>query len=125
MASQQRSNITAHYLESFMKKQGILQGGVLSAEQYKTYTNPLLDQRPPPGLPHIGDITIATSYCVDDGTVISSSRHNLQVMNKVCQANAHRERYIFSEPKTKMSLKSRYSTLKFPQPYGMTAVYGI
>ena len=90
---------------TLMEKQGVRQGGILSAEQYKAYINPLMEriQRYNLGY-HIGSLDVSTPYCADDGTLVSNSIMNTQTMINFCHKDATRERYVFSQPKTKIQV---------------------
>jgi hypothetical protein len=61
-----------HESSAFEVTQGVRKGGILSADLYKIYVNPLLDRLNHTGLrAKIGSIICNTSACVDDVTLNS------------------------------------------------------
>ena len=69
------------YSNSYLVKQGVRQGGVLSTSLYKEYINPLLKdcERSRAGI-NIGSIYVGTPTCADDVLLLSSSQIELKVL---------------------------------------------
>ena len=60
--------------ESFNIEQGVRQGGILSADLYKIYVNPLLHRLKNSGLGvKIGDVECCAAACADDITIHSNN----------------------------------------------------
>jgi hypothetical protein len=85
--------------------QGIRQGGNISADQFKTHINPLLDRITDNNIGfHIGTTPVSATTCADDIAVVSEHPTESQVLLNICQDDANRERYIFGEAKTKTQI---------------------
>ena len=67
--------------EPYRVHQGIRQGGILSADLYKLYVDPLLHQlqNSQYGM-HIGDISCPATACADDVTLNSTNPNDTQIM---------------------------------------------
>ena len=70
---------------------------------FETRTNILLNElcQQPDGL-HIGSINIAAPTCADDVCLLSSSYVGTQTLINIAEADGHRQRYDFSDTKTKI-----------------------
>ena len=75
-------------------RQGVRQGGVLSASHYKRYNNPLLLQLENryPGM-KIGPISLSHITVADDLALLARSKSDMQVMVWDTENSAGRERY--------------------------------
>jgi hypothetical protein len=85
-----------------VERQGIRQGGNISADQFKCHINPVLDRI----LHHnigfkVGTIPVSAVTCADDIATAATSATEAQVLLNVCSDDANRERYKFGEAKTK------------------------
>jgi hypothetical protein len=70
-----------HESSAFEVTQGVRQGGILSADLYKIYVNPLLDRLNHTGLgAKIGNIICNTSVCADDVTLNSFKSYGLWII---------------------------------------------
>ena len=75
--------------------------GILSADLYKIYVNPLLDRLNHTGLgAKIGNIICNTSACADDITLNSSNEMEAQVLIDTAAEYAKQERYQLQHTKT-------------------------
>jgi hypothetical protein len=84
------------------ERQGIRQGGNISADQFKCHINPLLDRITHHNIGYqVGTIPVSAITCADDIAILSKSPSEEQVLLNVCSNDANRERYIFGEYKTK------------------------
>jgi hypothetical protein len=69
------------YSRSYVVKQGVRQGGVLSTTLYKEYVNPLLTDSEKTRIgANIGSIYLGTPTCADDILLLSNSPVQLQQM---------------------------------------------
>lgn len=85
----------------FHINQGVRQGGILSADLYKVYVNPLLERLNNAGIgSKIGDIICNTSACADDVTINASNMNDAQVLVSIAQNFAYEERYQLQASKT-------------------------
>ena len=74
--------------------QGVRQGGILSADLYKVYGNPLLNRLTDSGVGMtIGTVCCNASACADDLTVGSKTESGAQVLASVSNDFANLERY--------------------------------
>jgi hypothetical protein len=88
--------------------QGIRQGGNMSADQFKSHGNPLLDRILHHNLGFkVGCIPTGAATCADDIAVASMCPIEAQVLLNVCQDDANRERYIFGDAKTKSQIMTK------------------
>ncbi|MCG8046395.1 MAG: reverse transcriptase domain-containing protein, partial [Candidatus Thiodiazotropha endolucinida] len=86
---------------TFVNCQGVRQGGVLSADLYKLYNNPLLDRIKSLGIgARIGDIDIQAPTCADDLTVLSNNPYDLQLLFNVCKDFSNMEGYVLHDLKS-------------------------
>ena len=77
------------------------QGGILSADLYKIYVNPLLDRLSKTGLgAKVGDIICNTSACADDVTINTYSDQVVQILLDIAADFANQERYELQPSKT-------------------------
>ena len=77
------------------------QGGILSADLYKIYVNPLLDRLNKTGLgAKVGDIICNTRACADDVTINTYSDHDVQILLDIAADFANQERYELQPSKT-------------------------
>ena len=84
------------------ERQGIRQGGNISADQFKCHINPLLDRITHHNIGYqVGTIPVSAITCADDIAILSKTPSEEQVLLNVCSNDANRERYIFGESKTK------------------------
>ena len=85
----------------FKVSQGVRQGGILSADLYNIYVNPLLDRLNKTGLgAKVGDIICNTSACADDVTINTYSDHDVQILLDIAADFANQERYELQPSKT-------------------------
>ena len=85
--------------------QGIRQGAESSTEFFKTRTNPPLRTAADiPDTLRIGTIKVGAPTCADDTCLLTTSHLGAQTALLVLQDDANRERYEFSEVKTKTLL---------------------
>jgi hypothetical protein len=83
-----------HRSGTFNVQQGLLQGGITSAEFHKTYEDPLLHllQNTATGF-SIGSVYLGTITVCDDKTVLHEVKEGLQIGLDTCTDHANRERY--------------------------------
>ena len=87
--------------EPFEILQGVRQGGILSADEYKLYVNDLLLTLE--GTSHgarIGNITCAAPTCADDVALMAHTREDLQCMLDICHNYSRMERYQLQPTKS-------------------------
>ena len=96
---------------------GIRQGAESSTEVFKCRTNILLNElcQQPDGL-HIGCINIAAPTCADDVCLLSASYVGTQTLINIAEADSHRQRYDFSDTKTKILKIEPNKTGKIEKP---------
>jgi hypothetical protein len=83
-----------HMSEPFTIQQGVRQGGILSADQYKRYNNNLLDILESSVVGgRIGAVSCPSPTCADDVALLASSPHDLQVLINIAYAYSCQERY--------------------------------
>jgi retron-type reverse transcriptase len=97
--------------EPLKEGQGIRQGGLSSTELFKNRANPLLRRlEHHPDALRIGSIRIGAIMVADDLALLASSPMGMQTLIKEAELDASRERYSFSETKTKcITIKSKKS----------------
>ena len=77
------------------------QGGILSADLYKIYVNPLLDRLNKTGIgAKVGGIICNTSACADDVTINTYSDQVVQILLDIAADFANQERYELQPSKT-------------------------
>ena len=77
------------------------QGGILSAELYKIYVNPLLDRLNKTGIgAKVGGIICNTSACADDVTINTYSDQDVQILLDIAADFVNQERYELQPSKT-------------------------
>ena len=75
-------------------KQGVKQGGILSADLYKIYVNSLLKKIINTGIgSKVGDIICNTSACADDVTINATTESEAQILLDIAADFAKQERY--------------------------------
>ena len=87
--------------EPFEIQQGVRQGGVLSTDLYKVYSNPLLDRVTSlliGGM--VGEISCAAPACADDVTFTSDEREELQVLVNEGDDYSGMERFLLQPVKS-------------------------
>ena len=90
-----------HESSTFEVTQGVKQCGILSADLYKIYVNPLLDRLNHTGLgAKIGNIICNTSACTNAITLNSFNEMEAQVLIDTAAEYAKRERYQLQHAKT-------------------------
>ena len=101
------SNMTArvkwegHLSSPFIIKQGVRQGGILSATHYKRYNNPLLlDIEDRFTGKTIGTVKVPHVTCADDLCYVTDSKNELQPMISTSEGYANREHYTIHPTKT-------------------------
>ena len=88
--------------EEFEEGQGIRQGGLSSANLFKNRSTPMLNRTSShPDCFSIGHIKCGAIMVADDLVLASRCNRGLQNLINEAEADAKRERYIFSETKTK------------------------
>ena len=89
----------------FSELQGVRQGGIHSVEQYKAHTNDSLKllEEQNTGF-HIGSCFVGAPTCADDTALLSDTVHGLQLLNSIMLGEANRDRYLFSDAKTKIQV---------------------
>lgn len=98
-----------HISEFFKINQGVRQGGILSADLYKVYVNPLLNRINRTGIgAKIGNIICNTSACADDVTVNATNIEDTQILLNIAEDFAKQERYQLQPTKTN-ALKIQFS----------------
>jgi hypothetical protein len=79
----------------------VRQGGILSADLYKIYVNPLLDRLNKTGIEaKVGGIICNTSACADDVTINTYSDQVVQILLDIAADFANQERYELQPSKT-------------------------
>ena len=99
--------INSQLSREIKERVGIRQGAESSTEVFKCRSNILLNElcQQPDGL-HIGSINTAAPTCADDVCLLSASYVGTQTLINIAEADSHRQRYDFSDTKTKI-LKKR------------------
>ena len=81
--------------ESFNIEQGVRQGGILSADLYKIYVNPLLHRLNNSGLGvKIGDAECCATSCADDITINSNNEVEAQILVNMATDYSSKEQYF-------------------------------
>jgi hypothetical protein len=89
--------------DSFTEAQGIRQGGIQSTRHFKARGNPLLNVYSEHNLgATIGTVPVGAPTCADDVTLLANTASDLQVMLDMAAQDSQRERYKFSQSKTKV-----------------------
>ena len=109
----------------FAESQGIRQGGVSSTCLFNNRSTSLLEKlASSSGTLRLGHIPVGAIMCADDLALLSDSTLNMQCLVNEAAADASRERFTFSETKTKiMTMKNpsaRPNTSECVQLYGST-----
>ena len=80
--------------------QGVRQGGVTSAPEYKQFINPLLDILSISGLgAHIGTVSVVAPTCADDVALLSGDQFELQSLLELAYSFSRREGYSLQPKK--------------------------
>ena len=94
-------------------EQGLRQGGLTSADSFKTKTNPLLNQvSDSPDAFHIGYIAAGAPTCADDITLCSHTILGAKSLTGFAQRDSENQRYSFSTTKTKVMVVNPDKTTK-------------
>ena len=89
------------FSDTFDIKQGVRQGGTLSADLYKIYVNQLLDELCDAQVGGtIGNINCCAPACADDITLTASNPDDLQVLINIAVDYSHREGYNLQPTKS-------------------------
>ena len=98
--------------QNFKIEQGVRQGGVLSADLYKLYINPLLNFLDDSGLGgKIGNINVCAPTCADDVALIAYSPLDIQTMVDIAVYFSKREGYQLQPAKSViLPVKSKIKT---------------
>ena len=84
----------SHISEPYKVRQGVRQGGVLSAQHYKLYNNDLLHMMESLGTgAMIGHINCSAPTCCDDLAALAKTRLALQIMLDIVEYYKNRQRY--------------------------------
>ena len=87
----------------FNISQGVRQGGILSADLYKVYLNPLWNNLNNSGIgATIGDIMCNICACADDVTVNATNEEDAQILLDIAADFAKQERYELQPAKTNL-----------------------
>ena len=99
-------------------KQGVRQGGFLSAALYQIYVNPLLEKLIKTGIgSKVGDIICNTSACADDVTINATTESEAQIVLDIAADFAKQEKYELQPSKTNtIRIKPSKRTSKGNQP---------
>ena len=109
---------------SFHEAQGIRQGGVSSTVLFNNRSTTLLEKLglSPDGF-RIGHIRLGAVMCADDLALISETHAGMQCLVNEAANDASRERFNFSEKKTKlMDIKPKATSAK--SPGDIVSLYG-
>ena len=88
-----------HLSIPFIIKQGVRQGGILSATHYKRYNNPLLLETEDKFTGKtIGTVIVHHVTCADDLCYMTDSKDELQPMLSTSEGYANREHYTIHPP---------------------------
>lgn len=86
-------------------EQGLRQGGLTSADSFKTKENPLLyNVESSPDAYHIGDINVGAPTCADDIALCSSTLTGAKVLNDIAVRDSCYQRYAYSSTKSKIMI---------------------
>ena len=86
---------------SFPVKQGVRQGGTLSAPLYKLYIHPLLEKLEDSKLGlSLGGAHIGTPTCADDMVLMANNEWDLQAMIDITELFASQRRYTLHPTKS-------------------------
>ena len=81
--------------DTFNVSQGVRQGGILSADLYKLYLNPLMDRIQLTKIgARIGNILCNQSGCADDMTLNSNEKNGLQILTDIAVYYSDLELYL-------------------------------
>ena len=99
--------------QNFKIEQGVRQGGVLSADLYKLYINPLLNFLDDSGLGgKIGNINVCAPTCADDVALIPYNPLDIQTMVDIAVDFSKREGYQLQSAKgVILPVKSKIKTI--------------
>jgi len=87
--------------ETFSVSQGIRQGGIMSADLYKIYIDPLLHRLHTSGIgTRIGDVECPASACADDVTLNSCDPVSTQILMDIAYDFSVKQRYKLQPEKT-------------------------
>ena len=82
-------------------QQGVGQGRIPSAEEYKLHLDPLLNSIQASGVgSHIGPFFCGSPTCADDVMLLSDSSVDLQTQLSMVSLYSQKERYIVNPTKT-------------------------
>ena len=91
--------------ESFIVRQGVRQGAILSPFLYKTYLNPCLEELEQQRLGLcIGGVYCGCPTCADDVALIARCENELQLMSNVVQRNCKQKRVTIQPVKSNIVL---------------------
>ena len=97
---------------TYVKQQGVRQGGVISADLYKVYNNGALDRIVASGKgATIGSIGIPALTCADDMTLMSDDSCGLQFMIDICKDSSELDGYTLQEIKKRHCNDGQYKNL--------------
>ena len=87
--------------ERFQVGQGVRQGGVMSADQYKVYVDPVLHtfERASVGA-RVGNISCSSPSCADDMLLVTESFHEAQTMVSTAGCFSQQRRYKIQPDKS-------------------------
>jgi hypothetical protein len=107
--------LLGQYSRPVCLQQGIGQGKILAAENYKVYINPLLCILRDAGIgAKIGPIYCGCPTCADDIVFLSNSDDELQVMFHIAVQYSREERYEIHPKKTKVIVKKHHQNAPDP-----------
>ena len=86
-------------------QQGLRQGGLTSADCFKTKENPLLDKiEDSSDAYHIGSINVGAPTCADDIAICSKTLTGAKLLNDIAIRDSCKQRYIYSSTKSKIMI---------------------
>ena len=96
----------------FHDKQGLRQGGLTSADSFKTKTNPLLNKiENSTEAFHIGAISVGAPTCADDTALVSETLTGAKLLTKIAEEDSTDMRYSFSTTKSKIMIVNPTTTV--------------
>ena len=103
----------------FPIEQGVRQGAVNSAGEYKGFNNPLLYKLTSSACgAQIGTIPCGAPTCADDVAVAANSPENLQILLDIASHYSHREHYQLQPTKCAVLPSNRFSVNSWPWEIG-------
>ena len=86
-------------------EQGLRQGGLTSADSFKTKENPLLNKiEDSPDAFHIGAINVGAPTCADDVALCSKTLTGAKILNNIAIKDSCSQRYTYSSTKSKVMI---------------------